>query len=94
MQGKSDYETYYAVLGGEEDSTPDEIKAAFRSLARDFHPDVIPDGHPRLKHFATQRFTEILEAYDVLKDQEKRTKYNEALVHLRMSEKTGHAFEE
>jgi len=61
---------YYDVLGVRRDATPNEIKAAFRRLARQNHPDVNrgPDAEPR--------FLEILEAYDVLGDAEKRREFD------------------
>ena len=61
---------YYATLGVPNTATPDELKAAFRRLAREYHPDVnkSPD--------AEERFKEINEAYAVLSDQEKRSVYD------------------
>jgi molecular chaperone DnaJ len=61
---------YYAVLGVRRDAGPDEIKKAYRRLARELHPDVNPDP-------ATQeRFKEITAAYEVLSDPEKRQMYD------------------
>ena len=57
---------YYHILGVRRDATPNEIKTAFRRLARLHHPDVNPGED------AEQRFLEILEAYEVLGDAEKR----------------------
>lgn len=61
---------YYAILGVPRTATPDELKSAFRRLAREYHPDVnkSPD--------AEERFKEINEAYAVLSDQEKRSVYD------------------
>ena len=60
----------YAVLGVARDATPEEIKRAYRKLARELHPDVNPDP-------ATQeRFKEVTAAYDVLSDPDKRQMYD------------------
>ena len=53
---------YYAVLGVRRDASQDEIKKAFRRLARELHPDVNPD--PKTQ----ERFKEINAAYEVLSD--------------------------
>ena len=59
---------YYAILGVTPDSSDAEIKSAYRTLARKFHPDVNPSG--------TQRFKDITEAYDVLSNSQKRHQYD------------------
>ncbi len=66
------YRDYYETLGVSKTSTPDEIKSAFRKLARKFHPDTAED-----KKTAEEKFKEINEAYEVLGDPEKRRKYDE-----------------
>lgn len=66
-----DYKDYYKVLGVERAASQDEIKKAFRKLARKHHPDVNPGDKS-----AEKRFKEINEAYEVLSDKEKRQKYD------------------
>lgn len=62
---------YYKTLGVAEDASGDQIKRAYRKLARKFHPDVSREPD------AEARFKEVGEAYDVLKDAEKRGAYDE-----------------
>jgi len=61
---------YYAVLGVRRDADADEIKKAYRRLARELHPDVNPDPETQ------ERFKEITQAYEVLSDTEKRYRYD------------------
>jgi len=61
---------YYEVLGVGRNASDDEIKAAFRKLARQFHPDVNKEAD------AEEKFKEINEAYGVLSDSEKRARYD------------------
>jgi len=61
---------YYEVLGLEKDADPEEIKRAYRTLARQYHPDVNPSVDSEAK------FKEIKEAYDVLSDTQKRAHYD------------------
>jgi molecular chaperone DnaJ len=61
---------YYGILGVRRDADADEIKKAYRRLARELHPDVNPD--PALQ----ERFKEVTQAYEVLSDPEKRQMYD------------------
>src|SRR3954454_336897 len=64
---------YYKVLGVPKDAKPEEIKKAYRRLARDNHPDQNPGNAE-----AEQRFKDISEANDVLSSETKRKEYDEA----------------
>src|SRR5271165_2516272 len=66
------FKDYYKTLGVEKSATPEDIKQAFRKLARIHHPDVA-----RNKAAGEARFKEINEAYEVLGDPEKRRRYDE-----------------
>ncbi len=66
-----EYKDYYATLGVSKDASQDDIRKAFRKLARKYHPDVAKD-----KEKAEEKFKEINEAYEVLGDPEKRKKYD------------------
>jgi curved DNA-binding protein len=66
-----DYKDYYKIMGVARDAKQDEIKRAYRKLARKYHPDVSKE--PR----AEERFKEVQEAYEVLKDDEKRAAYDQ-----------------
>ena len=65
------YRDYYATLGVEPTASADEIRKAYRRLARQYHPDVSKEEG------AEERFKEVSEAYDTLSDQEKREAYDQ-----------------
>lgn len=65
------YKDYYKTLGLSRDATDAEIKKAYRKLARKFHPDVCKDAD------GEKKFKEIGEAYEVLKDPEKKAMYDQ-----------------
>ena len=66
-----EYKDYYKILGVAKTASEDEIRKAFRNLARQYHPDVAGN-----KAGAEDKFKEINEAYEVLSDPEKRRKYD------------------
>lgn len=66
-----DYKDYYKIMDVAKDASQDEIKRAYRKLARKYHPDVSKESN------AEEHFKEVGEAYEVLKDHEKRTAYDQ-----------------
>ena len=72
-----EFKDYYLVMGVEKSATPEDIKRAHRKLARKYHPDVSKEKD------AEARFKELAEAYDVLKDPEKRAAYDRLGVNYR-----------
>lgn len=68
----TDFKDYYAILGVSKTASPEEIKQAFRKLARKYHPDVNPNNKQ-----AEARFKEVSEAYEVVSDPDKRKKYDQ-----------------
>src|SRR5436190_16126872 len=66
-----EYKDYYKTLGVSKTASEDEIRKAFRKLARQYHPDVAGN-----KPGAEDKFKAINEAYEVLSDPEKRKKYD------------------
>ena len=71
-----EFKDYYKIMGVARDATQDEIKRAYRQLARKYHPDVSKEAD------ADQRMREINEANDVLRDKEKRAAYDQLADHV------------
>lgn len=65
------YKDYYKILGVKRDASEAEIKKSYRVLARKYHPDVSKESN------AEEKFKEVAEAYEVLKDKEKREAYDQ-----------------
>ena len=67
-----EYKDYYKILGGGREAAKDEIAKAFKKLARKYHPDLNPGNKE-----SEEKFKEINEAYEVLKDEQKRKMYDQ-----------------
>src|SRR5579863_8356304 len=70
-----EYKDYYATLGVPRAASADEIKRAYRKLARKYHPDVSKEPD------AEEKFKEVAEAYQTLKEPEKRAAYDQLGTH-------------
>src|SRR5688500_15299005 len=64
------YKDYYKILGAERGASEDDVKKAYRKLARKYHPDVSKEPN------AKEKFQEVSEAYETLRDKEKRAAYD------------------
>jgi len=67
-----DFKNYYEILGVAFEATDAELKAAYRKLARELHPDM----HPEEAEVYTARFQQVTEAYETLSDEVKKTSYD------------------
>jgi curved DNA-binding protein len=79
-----DYKDYYKVLGVDKTATKDQIKKAYRKLARQYHPDVNPNDPE-----AERKFKEVNEANEVLSDDDKRQKYDQLGADWQRYQQTG-----
>ncbi|PCJ32253.1 MAG: cytochrome C biogenesis protein [Gammaproteobacteria bacterium] len=66
-----EYKDYYQILGVSKDVSKEELKKAYRKMARKYHPDVSKEAN------AEEKFKEVAEAYEALKDPEKRAQYDQ-----------------
>jgi curved DNA-binding protein len=78
------FKDYYAVLGVSRTAEADDIKRAFRKLARQYHPDVNPGDK-----VAEAKFKEVSEAYEVLSDPDKRKKYDQFGQYWQQADRAG-----
>jgi curved DNA-binding protein len=80
----TDFKDYYTILGVSKTASADDIKKAFRKLARQYHPDLNPGDKT-----AEARFKEVNEAYEVLSDSDKRKKYDQFGQYWQQADRAG-----
>ena len=73
------HKDYYRTLGVSRQASDAEIKKAYKKLSKKWHPDMVAAEHKETAH---RKFTEITEAYQTLKDSEKRKIYDEGMLFL------------
>ncbi|MGD0698178.1 MAG: DnaJ domain-containing protein [Terriglobia bacterium] len=78
--------TFYDILGVAPTASADDIKTAYRHLAMQFHPDKTPGANKAVQHLIEDKFKELQEAYDTLKDGARRAQYDASLELLRSEE--------
>jgi curved DNA-binding protein len=83
-----EYKDYYKILGVDKNATTDEIKKAYRKLAKKYHPDKNPDNK-----LAEEKFKEVNEANEILSDSEKRRKYDKLGSNWNNSQNAGSEFD-
>lgn len=71
-----EFKDYYQILGVEDDADLKTIKKAYRKLALKLHPDMQPEKN------SDDEFKELVEAYEVLKDPQRRAEYDLSLIHI------------
>jgi len=81
-----DFDTFYDVLEVKESATQAEIRAAFLRLAKEYHPDRVPEHLSRLRKDAEEKIKCVNEAYDTLGSPDKRKQYDAELANLRAQE--------
>ena len=79
------YKDYYKILGVARDASADDIKKAYRKLARKYHPDVSKEKN------AEESFKEVSEAYETLRDPEKRAAFDQLGSHAAGQERASGA---
>ncbi len=84
-----EFKDYYKILGIDKQASADDIKKAYRKLAKKYHPDKNPNDKS-----AEEKFKEVSEAYEVLKDPEKRKKYDTLGANWKHYQNTGGTSEE